>query len=46
MTELEQKFINARRQAIALDYANLNDMQQQGTMATEGPLLLLSLIHI
>ena len=42
MTELEQKFINARRQAIALDYANLNDMQQQGTMATEGPLLLLA----
>ena len=42
MTELEQRFINARRQAIALDYTNLNDMQQQGVMTTEGPLLLLA----
>ena len=42
MTELEQRFINARRRAIALDYANLNDMQQQGVMTTEGPLLLLA----
>ena len=42
MTELEQMFINARRQAIALDYANLNGMQQQGVMTTEGPLLLLA----
>ena len=42
MTELEQRFINARRQAIALDYANLNGMQQQGVMTTEGPLLLLA----
>ena len=42
MTELEQKFITARRRAIAVDYAHLNDMQQQGTMTTEGPLLLLA----
>ena len=42
MTELEQRFIHARRQAIAVDYAHLNDMQQQGVMATEGPLLLLA----
>ena len=42
MTELERMFILARRQAIAVDYAHLNDMQQQGVMATEGPLLLLA----
>ena len=42
MTELEQRFIHARRQAIAVDYAHLNDMQQQGVMTTEGPLLLLA----
>ncbi len=42
MTELEQRFIYARRQAIAVDYAQLNDMQRQGVMATEGPLLLLA----
>ena len=42
MTELEQKFIQARRKAIAVEYAHLNDMQQQGVMTTEGPLLLLA----
>ena len=42
MTELEQKFIQARRKAIAVEYAHLNDMQQRGVMTTEGPLLLLA----
>ena len=42
MTELEQRFIRARRRVIAVDYAHLNDMQQQGVMTTEGPLLLLA----
>ena len=42
MTELEQRFIHARRRAIAQDYVHLNEMQQQGVMTTEGPLLLLA----
>ncbi len=42
MTELQQRFIQARRRAIAVDYAHLNEMQCQGVMATEGPLLLLA----
>ena len=42
MTELQQRFIQARRRAIAADYAHLNEMQRQGVMATEGPLLLLA----
>ena len=29
MKELEQKFIQARRKAIAVEYAHLNDMQQR-----------------
>ena len=42
MTTLEQRFIRARRAAIALDYRRLNEMQRQGVLATEGPLLLLA----
>ena len=42
MNELEQRFIQARRQAIALDYAQLNEPQREGVMTTEGPLLLLA----
>ena len=42
MNELEQRFIRARRQAIALDYAQLNEPQREGVMTTEGPLLLLA----
>lgn len=30
MTELEQKFIQARRKAIAVEYAHLNDMAAAG----------------
>ena len=42
MNELEKRFIRARRQAIQLDYAQLNDKQCEGVMTTEGPLLLLA----
>ncbi len=42
MNELEKRFIRARRQAIQLDYAQLNDKQREGVMTTEGPLLLLA----
>ena len=36
MTDLEKRFIKARRDAIAVDYQNLNDCQRQGVLATEG----------
>jgi DNA helicase-2/ATP-dependent DNA helicase PcrA len=36
------RFIKARRSAIALDFSHLNDMQRQAVMTTEGPLLLLA----
>lgn len=42
MTEFEQRFIAARRSAIAVDYQNLNPRQREGVLATEGPLLLLA----
>ena len=42
MTELEKRFIAARREAIAVDYQKLNPRQREGVLATEGPLLLLA----
>ncbi len=42
MTELEKRFIEARTAAIAAEYKNLNPMQRQGVLATQGPLLLLA----
>ncbi|MBQ7465409.1 MAG: UvrD-helicase domain-containing protein, partial [Oscillospiraceae bacterium] len=42
MTELEKRFIAARRQAIAMEFGKLNDRQRQGVLTTEGPLLLLA----
>ncbi len=38
----EQRYVQARRRFIAADFANLNDMQRQAVLATEGPLLLLA----
>lgn len=40
--ELENRFISARRTYIARQFEQLNDMQQQAVLATEGPLLLLA----
>ena len=40
--ELENRFIEARRKYIAGEFAELNEMQRQAVMATEGPLLLLA----
>ena len=40
--ELENRFISARRAYIARQFEQLNDMQQQAVLATEGPLLLLA----
>ena len=37
-----ERFCAARRSVIALDFQNLNEMQRQGVLTTEGPLLLLA----
>ena len=42
MTELERRFIAARRAAIAADFQKLNPRQREGVLTTEGPLLLLA----
>ena len=42
MNELQQRFIRARRQAIALNYQHLNGKQREAVLSTEGPLLLLA----
>ena len=38
----DARFLNARKQYIAGQFANLNPMQQQAVLTTEGPLLLLA----
>ena len=40
--DLEQRFCQARRAAIALDFENLNPEQCKAALCTEGPLLLLA----
>ena len=42
MTELEKRFVAARKRAIEVDFSKLNPMQRQGVLTTEGPLLLLA----
>lgn len=43
MTEqFEKRFIAARRKYIAAQFAELNEMQRQAVLTTEGPLLLLA----
>ena len=42
MNTLEQRFLTARKNYIASQFRNLNDMQRQAVMTTEGPLLLLA----
>ena len=43
MTEnFEKRFLNARRNYIAAQFQNLNEMQRQAVLTTEGPLLLLA----
>ena len=39
---LETRYLAARRQYIASQFQNLNDMQRQAVMTTDGPLLLLA----
>ena len=40
--EQELAFCRARREAIALNYQNLNPEQRKAVLCTEGPLLLLA----
>ena len=43
MTEnFEKRFLHARRNYIAAQFQNLNEMQRQAVLTTEGPLLLLA----
>ena len=43
MTEqMEERFLTARRNYIASAFSQLNEMQQQAVLTTEGPLLLLA----
>ena len=39
---METRFLAARRNYIASQFSQLNDMQQQAVLTTEGPLLLLA----
>ena len=41
-TTFESRFLSARRAVIAARFAPLNDMQREGVMTTQGPLLLLA----
>ena len=38
----EARFLSARRAVIAARFQNLNDMQREGVLTTQGPLLLLA----
>lgn len=40
--EFQRRFLTARRKYIAAQFCDLNDMQQEAVMTTEGPLLLLA----
>ena len=42
MTDLDKRFIRARRAVIRADFKQLNDCQQEAVLATEGPLLILA----
>ena len=43
MTEsFENRFLTARRNYIAAQFSNLNQMQQEAVLSTDGPLLLLA----
>ena len=40
--QLDSRFLKARRRYIAQEFSQLNDMQQEAVLTTEGPLLLLA----
>ena len=41
-SEFKRRYINARREAISLDFEHLNGAQREAVMATQGPVLLLA----
>ena len=41
-TILEERFLELRREAIALQFMDLNPQQREAVLTTEGPLLLLA----
>ena len=42
MTDFEKSYIEARKAVVRGDFQNLNPMQQEAVLATEGPLLILA----
>ena len=42
MTDFEKNYIEARKAVVRDDFRNLNPMQQEAVLATEGPLLILA----
>ena len=42
MTDFEKNYIEARKAVVRADFRNLNPMQQEAVLATEGPLLILA----
>ena len=42
MTDFERRYIQARKKIISADFSQLNDMQREAVLATEGPLLILA----
>ena len=42
MTDFEKQYIEARREVVRKDFQQLNPMQQEAVLATEGPLLILA----
>ena len=40
--KMDERFLAARRRYIAAQFSQLNDMQQEAVLTTEGPLLLLA----
>ena len=40
--QFEARFLTARRNYIAAQFSNLNNMQQEAVLTTDGPLLLLA----
>ena len=40
--DFERRYIAARRRIIEADFAQLNSMQREAVLATEGPLLVLA----